>query len=164
VRALPSLPSPSLPSHLRREAATMGLYAAIVLLGALTAVDETSHAKELAIIWGSTLGLALAHWFSFAVADRLVDDDLEPGPHPDVLVVQLLAAAAIGAEATLAVLLLPDEWELDGARLATALSIGLIVYVLGRKGHRSRAHSALVAVVAFVVGVTVASVKLALSH
>jgi hypothetical protein len=143
----------------------MGLYSAIVLLAALTAVEGAAHVEELAIIWGSTIGLALAHWFSFAVADRLVaDEGHEGGGHPDVLVVQLFAAAAIAAEATLAVMVLPDEWELDGARLATALSIGIIVYVLGRKGHRSRRASAVIAAVAFVLGVVVAGVKLALSH
>jgi hypothetical protein len=153
-----------LPSQLRREAATMGLYVSIVLLAALMAVGDQSDADELAIIWGSTLGLALAHWFSFAVAAYLVDDEPEEEVLGSVLAVQLGAAGAIAAEATLAVWMLPEKWELDGARLVTACSIGLIVYVLARKGGRPAGTSAAIAFAAFVIGVGVAGVKFALTH
>ena len=57
-----------------REAAVMGLYVAIVLLAAVVALPdhggsgrvlEDDHPPLLEIIWGSAIGLALAHWFAF---------------------------------------------------------------------------------------------------
>jgi hypothetical protein len=58
----------------RREANTMALYIGISLLAALTALPDSKplHAHGLGVVWGITLGLALAHWFSFWVATRLV--------------------------------------------------------------------------------------------
>jgi hypothetical protein len=60
--------------ELRREAYTMALYVAICLLAALAAVsepalDEGAHTFEL--VWGTTVGLALAHWFAFRMSARL---------------------------------------------------------------------------------------------
>jgi hypothetical protein len=148
----------------RFEAATMALYVSFVLLVALAAVGDHSTTEEHAIIWGSTLGLALAHGFAFTIADRLVDDESDEGDHTEVLLAQMLAAAAIACEATATVVVLPEKWELDGARLVTAVSIGVIVYVLARKGGRSPVRSAAAAALAFVFGVAVAAVKLALTH
>ena len=59
--------------ELRREASTMALYVAICLLAALTALPESAaHAKVTPLIWGVTVGLAVAHWFAFRVSARLV--------------------------------------------------------------------------------------------
>jgi hypothetical protein len=61
--------------ELRKEAFTMALYVAICLLAALSVVSEhggTSEADTFKIVWGTTLGLALAHWFAFRVSSRLV--------------------------------------------------------------------------------------------
>jgi hypothetical protein len=59
--------------ELRKEAYTMALYVAICLLAAFAALPETgAHAQVIGIIWGVTLGLAIAHWFAFRVAARLV--------------------------------------------------------------------------------------------
>ena len=54
----------------------MGLYVAICLLGALIALPthEQDDAEVIAIIWGVTVGLALAHWFAFRVSAALVSD------------------------------------------------------------------------------------------
>jgi hypothetical protein len=59
--------------ELRKEAYTMALYVAICLLAAFAALPETgAHAHVIGIIWGVTLGLAIAHWFAFRVSARLV--------------------------------------------------------------------------------------------
>jgi hypothetical protein len=59
--------------ELRKEAYTMALYVAICLLAAFTALPGTStHAHLTRIIWGATVGLAVAHWFAFRVSARLV--------------------------------------------------------------------------------------------
>lgn len=59
--------------HERREAFTMTLYTSITLLGALTVTGRhQSDVNVFAIVWGTTVGLALAHWFAFSFAVRLV--------------------------------------------------------------------------------------------
>src|SRR5262245_62548046 len=61
--------------ELRKEAFTMALYVAICLLAALSVVSghgEGAHADTFKIVWGTTLGLALAHWFAFRVSSRMV--------------------------------------------------------------------------------------------
>jgi hypothetical protein len=51
----------------------MALYVAICLLAAFAALPETgAHAHAMGIIWGVTIGLAVAHWFAFRVSARLV--------------------------------------------------------------------------------------------
>jgi hypothetical protein len=54
--------------ELRKEALTMALYVTICLLAALSVVaehGEGAQADTFKIVWGTTLGLALAHWFAF---------------------------------------------------------------------------------------------------
>src|SRR5690606_5466434 len=64
--------------HERREAFTMALYTSITLLGALTVTGRRqSDVNVFAIVWGTTVGLALAHWFAFSFAVRLVDPTSE---------------------------------------------------------------------------------------
>ena len=59
--------------ELRKEAFTMALYVAICLLAALAAVSEsTAEDHVFEIVWGTTIGLALAHWLAFSVSARLV--------------------------------------------------------------------------------------------
>ena len=64
-----------------REGITMVLYVAVVLLATLSALpaghdpaDAEMHGpvggELLAIVWGTTVGLALAHWFAFHVATQ----------------------------------------------------------------------------------------------
>ena len=54
----------------------MALYVAICLLAALSVVaeDELEHrGVAINVIWGTTLGLALAHWFAFRLSARCCD-------------------------------------------------------------------------------------------
>jgi hypothetical protein len=65
-------------AHLVREAATMVLYVSVVEIAELAAIPEEhfAHGRAtgpvggalLAIVWGTAVGLAIAHWFAFLVA------------------------------------------------------------------------------------------------
>ena len=61
---LPSRIIPSRASH-----------ASITLLAALTVTtgEHSANLDVFAVVWGTTVGLALAHWFAFVFAVRLVD-------------------------------------------------------------------------------------------
>jgi hypothetical protein len=66
--------------ELRKEALTMALYVAICLLAALIAVPDDAHVHVTGIVWGVSLGLALAHWFAFRVSARWVGEgNVRPG-------------------------------------------------------------------------------------
>lgn len=152
-------------TEVRREATTMALYVAILLLAALAATTtDLEGAQLLALIWGSTLGVALAHWFSFTVAARMLthaESHVSPGR---LVRAQMLAAAAVALGASMPILFLPDDAEHQGAVLLTAGSIGAVVYAQSRWSGASAGRSVAVAGVALAAGLIVAVVKIALLH
>ena len=61
----------------------MALYVAICLIAALTALAKLTAIPGhiMGLVWGTTVGLAVAHVFAFRIAGRLVHDgDLPMGP------------------------------------------------------------------------------------
>ena len=152
--------------HLRREALTMALYVSITLLAALTATyGETMPRRDvLAIVWGTTVGLALAHWLAFGLAVRLVHPAGDNADLQEQLKAQLGAAATVALVATVPVLVLPVAHVRTGARLATAGMMAFATYGEARTFGASRAKALRMAAVALVLGLTVAAVKYALGH
>ena len=60
----------------------MALYVAVCLIAALTALANVTAVPGhiLGLVWGTTVGLALAHVFAFRIAGRLVHDGVLPRP------------------------------------------------------------------------------------
>lgn len=55
-------------TELQRKALTSALYVSICLLAAPTAAgDEVTPSQEVVIVWGTSVGLALAHRIAFRV-------------------------------------------------------------------------------------------------
>jgi hypothetical protein len=152
--------------HVRREGLTMALYVSITLLGALslTTTDKTDDVDVLFIVWGTTVGLALAHWFSFSLAVRLLDPMADDPGVKEQALAQLVGAALVAAVASVPVLLLPPDLERLGARVAAAGCIGYVAYGETRNYGGSKARAISVAGVALVLGLVVAGVKHALGH
>jgi hypothetical protein len=146
--------------EVRREACTMGLYVSITLLGALTVTNVT----VLHIVWGTTVGLALAHWFAFSLAARLVDPEVDDEQVTRHLAAQIGAALAVAVVCTVPVLLLPDDWERSGARAGAAACIGLVTYGQVRAFGGSKPRALAAGAVTLSAGLIVAGVKHALSH
>jgi hypothetical protein len=142
----------------------MALYVSITLLATLTAVPSDAHLNELAIIWGTTIGLALAHWFAFVLAARLVGPVGDAGSIERELLAETFGAAGVASVATIAVLVLPPHLQWQGARIAVAACIAVIAYAEIRALGGTRARALWVASVALVVGEVVAAVKQALGH
>jgi hypothetical protein len=146
--------------EVRREAFTMGLYVSITLLGALTVTSIT----VLHIVWGTTVGLALAHWFAFSLATRLVDPGADDEHVKRHLAAQITAALAVAVVCTVPVLVLPENWERSGARAAAAACIGAVTYGQVRAFGGTKARAIGAGAVALLAGLLVAGVKHALSH
>ena len=143
----------------------MALYVAVVLLATLAAIKDSAHsdAQLLGIIWGTTIGLALAHFFAFRVASRMVRGTSFHRHDLELALSQLGGAAGVALLCTIPVVLLSPESENDVVRYELALLIGIAGYAAGRSGEASRTRSLATGLVAFVLGVTVALLKNALA-
>ena len=141
----------------------MGFYVAVALLAALTATgsDHAAHTKfeVLGIVWGTTVGLAAAHWFAMILSARVVHDpDLHHTPL-EMLVSQLVMALAVAIIATVVVAVLSDDFERLGARITAAVFIaGLVGFELRANG-ATRGKAAGFGLIALAAGLTIATVK-----
>lgn len=160
--------------ELRREFAVMVLYVSIVLLATLAALpaaygDAADAASAgdislLAIVWGTAIGLALAHWFAFVVAaagfrsGTLHRHDLE------LATAHVAAAALVALCTTIPIVITNDIPDVKAAAFAPAVFIGLAGYRVARSAGRSAGASVLAGVVGLVLGLAVAGVKAFLSH
>lgn len=138
----------------------MAFYVAICLIAALVAIDNEQHrVPTLAIIWGTTIGLALAHLFAFRLASRLVGYG-QVGPHERALALaQLAGATAVAILASIPVLLLDAPAALDMARLILVVLIGLAAYAVGRSSGASRFRALLFSGGVLMLGLAVALFK-----
>lgn len=138
----------------------MGFYVAIVLIAALVAIDDEQHRlPTLAIIWGTTIGLALAHLFAFRLASRLVGSGRVGPNERSLALAQLAGATAVAVLASVPVLLFDTPTELDVTRLVLVGSIGLAAYAIGRSSGAGRMRALLFAGGVLVLGVAVALFK-----
>jgi hypothetical protein len=156
--------SSELTTELAKEGLTMALYVAICLLAALAATSESfAEAHMFEIIWGTTLGLALAHWFAFRVSARLVAAG--PVRRHDALAAgaQLIGAFVVAALATLPVLIFRDSLELEAAEFTLSAFIGLIGYSVARTSGGTRWRSIVYAAGLLVAASAVVVLKLLLS-
>ena len=152
----------------------MVLYVAVVLLATLAALpaghdeaDAQVHgpagAELLAIVWGTTVGLALAHWFAFHVATQglggghLGEQDFKEA------MAQLAGAAFVAATVSVPVLLFDSETEQRAVPFVLALIVGGVGYLVERANGRSRKASVLFGVVTLAVALVVATLKFILS-
>ena len=164
--------------HRRREAITMALYVSITLLAALTVsdsphgsdfldvliLDHGSDLDALTIVWGTTVGLAIAHWFAFGLAEELVHASTDRRAVTRDLRTEITGAFAVAAVATLAVIVFPDDFELPAARFATAACIGIIAFVQIRTSGGRWPRAIGVALVALVLAAAVATAKRTIGH
>lgn len=154
----------------------MVLYVSIVLLATLAALpaggsdDDGAHGSSgvhggalLGLIWGTTLGLALAHWFAFRVTARGFGGGHATRQDGAEALAQLGGATAVAVLCSLPVLLLPDDREVAVAAWVPAVVVGVGAYLASRVGGRSPRLALALGLVALVVGLAVAAVKNALA-
>jgi hypothetical protein len=151
--------------ELRLETSTMALYVSVVLLAALVALEDgatTADSDMLGLIWGTTIGLALAHYFAFRVASRLVRGTSFHKRDGEIALAQLGGAVIVSALCTIPVVIFPDSSKNDFVRFELAVLLGVAGYAAGRTGGATRMRSLATGVIVLVLGVGVAFVKNAL--
>jgi hypothetical protein len=151
--------------HLRKEAWTMGLYVTVCLLAALTALETVVPVpgRVLGLVWGTTVGLALAHLFAFRIAGRLVQDGRLSRSDQIVSAVQLAAAAAIALVVSIPILIASPASELNWARYTCAGIIGVVGYGVARSAEKSRARSVIFGLSVLALAIIIAAIKHALA-
>jgi hypothetical protein len=157
-----------------REATTMVLYVALVLIATLAVLpaghsetDGSTHGpvgvELIGIMWGTTIGLALAHLFAFQVAMQGLGAGLLRGQAFEEAVAQLAGAALVAALASLPVLFLPPETEQQAVPFVLAMIIGGVSYLVERAHGRTRTRSVIFGLVTLLVASVVATLKILLS-
>lgn len=151
--------SPS--EELRKEGSTMSLYVAVCLLAALLAVPDVSGrpvVQVVGIIWGTTIGLTLAHLFAFRVSSRLVSEGRVHPHDARIGAAQLAGSMLVAALCTVPIVVLPETAELDAVRLVLVGYVALVGYVVassnGSPRGRSLVYAGSVLVVALAIAVT----------
>jgi hypothetical protein len=122
-------------------------------------VSEAPHAGVVPLIWGVTVGLAVAHWFAFRVSARLVGAGRVRAHDVRSAGAQLVGAAAVALLATVPVVLLPGSPELEGVGLLLAAFIALVGYAVARGGGATRVRGMLYAISVLVVAVAIAELR-----
>lgn len=150
---------------LRREADMMAFYLGLTLLVALNITrDEAPPPLQelLLVIWGTTVGLALAHWFALTLAALLVRDPTMHHTPGEMLSSQILMAVVLGLVASVVVVIVPAQAEVLAARVAVALFMGALVTSEARSNGSPLLRAVALGVAALAVAMTIATLKMAL--
>lgn len=144
----------------------MALYVSVCLLAALTAVAEHEGQDQrsvLGLVWGTTLGLALAHWFAFRLATRLASAGRPGRRDAEIAAAQIGGAVVVAVLATVPVVVLSPTAELDFVRLLVAGFIAVVGYQTYRSHGAPKGRSAVAAALVLLLAVVVALAKNVLS-
>jgi hypothetical protein len=154
--------------HLRRRAiATMILYVSVVLMGAIVTVpadDLDDDVEVAAVIWGSALGLALAHWFAFNASAHLFRGEGISAAELREGFWEAAAALAVAVAATVPLLLLDDTTGAAVSLVALAAVVTTVAYIASRHGGLSRPRALLRGGITMVLALLVAALKIRLGH
>ena len=143
----------------------MALYVGVVLAAEFVAVEEhaVDESSTVAVIWGTAIGVALAHVFAFNLAARLLAGGSNT-PHTRRAVwAQLATAAAVASVVTVPFFFLPLGPALDAAGFLLAALIGVTSFLASRAAGASRIRSLVDGLIALAVAMAVVSVKVGLS-
>lgn len=145
----------------------MALYVAVCLLATLAVAAEADvdhRPTMLAVVWGTTLGLAIAHWFAFRLSARLTSAGEVRRTDAEISVAQLAGSVIVALVATVPVVLFDGaETQLDATNGFVVGFIAVIGYLVGRSSGASMLRSILYATVIVVAAALVVIVKNALS-
>jgi hypothetical protein len=131
--------------ELLREATVMVLYVSVVEIAALAALPEKhfTHGlvtgavgdQLLGILWGTAVGLALAHWFAFGLAAPAFRGERPSHLDAQIGLAQLAGAILVAALSSVPVLLFSNVRAQETTGDVPALLVGVVGYL----GPRERA-------------------------
>jgi hypothetical protein len=151
----------------------MALYVSVVLIAELAAVPEKHFANGhvtgpvggqlLEILWGTAIGLTLAHFFAFKLAAPAFRGEYMTRHDAHVAGAQLAGAAIVAAVSSVPVLFLSDVQAQETTGDVPAVLIGVVAYLVARRAAKARPAALFYGMTAGALGVLVALVKTALA-
>ena len=121
--------------------------------------ETGAHAHAIGIIWGVTVGLAVAHWFAFRVSARMVGTGSIRPRDVESAGAQLAGAIAAALLASVPVVVFPESVELELVGLVLAAFIAVVGFAVARGGGATRVRAAIYALSVLVVAVAIAESK-----
>lgn len=159
------------PGHLRalaREFFASALYVAIVLLAALVALPKArlpSDGSLVATLFGTALGLILAHFVAFRLAAHFTaETGIAPAPVAQEAGAGLAGGLAVATLATLPFAVLNGETALIATLIALAILPAVIGFAIARLRGRTWGVSLVAGGIALASALLVVIVKYELGH
>jgi hypothetical protein len=139
-----------------RESVTMGLYITISLLAVLSAQPHGDPGSAaLTLVWGTTLGLTLAHWLAFQLTARLFAGARLPSHERTTMVGQAVAALGVATLASVPLMLDASSGHALSRSVLAGL-VGLFAFGAARRHGGSRGRATVYALVVVAIAVAVA--------
>jgi hypothetical protein len=147
------------------EAVTMALYVCLVLTGEFVILSERDNdqATTISVIWGTTIGLTLAHVFAFDLSERLFSGGRRKAEVRQAILLQLVAAAVVAVVLTIPVVVFDLSTAFDVCASLAALFVGLTAFGVARTAGRSWVSAGVFGLGVLAIAVAVVAVKVALS-
>jgi hypothetical protein len=152
------------PTDRTLEVATVAFYVSITLAAELAAASSSvSEAVVVGGMWGTAIGLALAHWYASTLTRALARGSIHRADAKEGLR-EVGVAMAIVASLTVPFVLFTASTALIVSRWAVIMGTASIAYVIARRDGATRRNAALQGLVVVAIGVTVIQLKSLLSH
>jgi len=144
----------------------MVLYLAIVLLALLAGFGwEEGAAHQVRLIWGTSIGLGLAHLFAFRMTAVMAAGGRPTGEDYRSILGMAGAVLATSAIATVPYFVLSDPVNANtGASLVLLMLIGLAGYGSARRADATVPRSLLYTGIVLSVAVVVVAIKIFFTH
>jgi hypothetical protein len=152
-----------------REATVMVLYVSVVEIAELAALPEGHFAQGratgavggalLAIVWGTAVGLALAHWFAFGLAAPAFRGERPSHLDFQIGLAQLAGAVVVAALSSIPAVLFSNVRAQETTGDVPAILVGVVGYLVARQTGSSRFVAVFYGITALALGVLVALVK-----
>jgi hypothetical protein len=144
----------------------MVLYVCLVLAAEFVAGGDDVESERFAVevIWGTAVGLALAHVFAFNLATKLLIGGRLSHEVRTAAWAQLGAAATVAFAVTIPFVLFTLGRALRVDAFLVSALIGFAAYGASRGSGASRTRSVVYGTIVLAIAVAVVSIKVALSH
>jgi hypothetical protein len=150
-----------------QEGVTMALYLAIVLYASIVALPDQDRLEPLpstGLIWGTTIGLTLAHQFAFSVSAPMVAGHGRGRRERQMLAAQGLAAIGVAALVSLPVIFLSVDAGYEAAEAVLTAIIGVAAFASSRRAGASLGRALLLTGVLLAVAAGIVAIKVAAGH
>jgi hypothetical protein len=148
----------------RREVTTVAFYVSVTLAAELAAASPDDSKEILvAALWGTAVGLALAHWYAQTITAAIARGALRKTDAAEGFR-EIGAAVGVAFVLTVPFVLFATPTALVLSRWSVVIGTSCIALALARSAGAGWTRAFVEAAIVFVIGVAVIETKAALSH